>query len=91
MIAQRLPLLRPSPPRPRSKMLDMYAREIARLLAEGHDERAELTALAIPHIAMALANADLQSSRVAYAEWCSRWVKPDFGVAVYQRLVHPPW
>lgn len=46
----------------RSKMLDMYVGDIARMLADGRSEGAEQAALAVPHIAVALAHADLQSS-----------------------------
>jgi len=68
----------------RSKMLDVYASDIALLLADGHIESAERHALAIPHIAVALSDAGLQSSRVSYVEWCARWVQPDFGGTVYE-------
>ena len=68
----------------RSKMLDVYASDIALLLADGHIESAERHALAIPHIAIALSDAGLQSSRASYAAWCVRWVQPDFGAAVYE-------
>lgn len=68
----------------RSKMLDVYATDIALLLADGHFETAERHALAIPHIAIALSDAGLQSSRVGYLEWCTRWVQPDFGIAAYE-------
>lgn len=68
----------------RSKMLDVYASDIALLLADGHFETAERNALAIPHIALALSDAGLQSSRTGYTEWCKRWVQPDFGVLAYE-------
>jgi hypothetical protein len=68
----------------RSKMLDVYASDIALLLADGHIESAERHALAIPHIAIALSDAGLQSSRASYVAWCARWVQPDFGGAVYE-------
>ncbi len=67
----------------RSKMLDVYAIDIALLLRERRVEDAERHALSIPHIANALADAGLQSSREAYRDWCIRWVQPDFGTAVY--------
>jgi hypothetical protein len=68
----------------RSKMLDVYASDIALLLADGHIESAERHALAIPHIAIALSDAGLQSSRASYVAWCARWVQPDFGADVYE-------
>jgi hypothetical protein len=67
----------------RSKMLDMYTVDISRMLAEGRGNSAEEAALAIPHVAIALADAALQSSRPQYQEWCERWVQPEFGVDVY--------
>jgi hypothetical protein len=75
---------RPTPLLPRSKMLDMYAGDIARMLDEGRHEDAERAALGIPHICVALADADLQSSCAAYESWCSRWVQPNFGELVYR-------
>jgi hypothetical protein len=69
---------------PRSKMLDMYAGDIARMLSEGQAERAEQAALAIPHIAVALADAELQSSCAAYEDWCTHWVQPQFDPLVYR-------
>jgi hypothetical protein len=69
---------------PRSKMLDMYTGDIARMLAEGRHDIAEQTALAIPHIAVALADASLQSSGSLYQNWCERWVQPDFGASAYR-------
>jgi hypothetical protein len=67
----------------RSKMLDMYTGDIARMLAEGQLESAERAALAIPHIAVALTDAGLQSSSLLYQDWCVRWVQPDFGLVAY--------
>ena len=67
----------------RSKMLDMYTVDISRMLAEGRSAGAEEAALAIPHVAVALADPALQSSRMLYQEWCSRWVQPDFGAPAY--------
>jgi hypothetical protein len=75
------------PPRgpypPRSKMLDVYASDVGRMLADGNYANAELAALAIPHIAVALADAGLQSSCAAYQDWCSKWIQPDFGASAY--------
>jgi hypothetical protein len=68
---------------PRSKMLDMYTGDIARMLAEGRHDGAEQAALAIPHVAVALADAGLQSSGSMYQSWCERWVQPDFGAPAY--------
>jgi hypothetical protein len=67
----------------RSKMLDVYAADIALLLTERRVDDAERHALSIPHIAIALADAGLQSSLEAYRDWCIRWVQPDFGAATY--------
>jgi hypothetical protein len=67
-----------------SKMLDVYATEIALLLSERRHQLAESQALAIPHIAVALSNAALQSSCAAYEAWCSQWVQPDFGPDRYK-------
>jgi hypothetical protein len=68
----------------RSKMLDMYATDIAVMLTESRFELAERHSVSIPHIAIALSDAALQSSRVAYMDWCMRWVQPNFGIAVYE-------
>jgi hypothetical protein len=68
----------------RSKMLDVYATDIAMLLTDGRYDAAERSAIAIPHIAVSLQDAGLQSSLVAYQNWCATWVQPDFGAAVYQ-------
>ena len=67
----------------RSKMLDVYATDIALLLSEQRVESAERQALSIPHIAVALCDAGLQSSREAYRDWCTKWVQPGFGAATY--------
>jgi hypothetical protein len=64
-------------------MLDMYTVDISRMLTEGRENSAEEAALAIPHVAIALADAALQSSRALYQQWCERWVQPDFGAATY--------
>ena len=68
----------------RSKMLDMYAADIAGMLTEKHHGEAERHALAIPHIAVALTNAGLQSSCASYEDWCARWVQPRFEPATYK-------
>lgn len=68
----------------RSKMLDMYTGDIARMLMDGKFEAAEQTAVSIPHVAVALTDAALQSSSAAYQEWCTKWVQPDFGAAAYK-------
>jgi hypothetical protein len=65
-------------------MLDVYAGDIAGMLVEGRQESAERAALAIPHIAVALGDSSLHSSRSAYLEWCRRWVQPDLDTAIYQ-------
>ena len=76
------PAQRPYPAR--SKMLDVYAGDIAGMLVEGRQESAERAALAIPHIAVALADSSLHSSRSAYLDWCRKWVQPDFDTTIYQ-------
>jgi hypothetical protein len=65
-------------------MLDVYAGDIAEMLVDGQEENAERAALTIPHIAVALADAQLQSSDEAYLDWCRKWVQPEFDSAVYQ-------
>jgi hypothetical protein len=65
-------------------MLDMYAADIAGMFAGKQYENAERHALAIPHIAVALSDAGLQSSCASYAEWCTRWVLPSFEQSVYE-------
>jgi hypothetical protein len=59
---------------PRSKMLDTYLGDIGRKLATGAVEDAKSLALSLPHIGVALADENLQSSCDAYQEWCSRWI-----------------
>ena len=44
----------------RSKMLDMYTGDIARLLMDAKYEAAKQAAVAIPHIGVALSDAALQ-------------------------------
>jgi hypothetical protein len=68
----------------RSKMLDMYVGDVGRMLADGRHEAAEAAALPLPHIAIALSEAALQSSCAAYHDWCARWIQPDFGAAAYE-------
>lgn len=75
----------PVQPLSRSKMVDMYAGDIAALLADGNFESAEKAALAIPHIAVALADAGLESSNAAYQEWCRKWVQPEFSTGAYEQ------
>jgi hypothetical protein len=76
------PAQRPYPAR--SKMLDVYAGDIAGMLVEGRLDGAERAALAIPHIAVALADSSLHSSGSDYVEWCRKWVQPDFAATVYE-------
>ena len=82
--AQRAPIRAQSQYPARSKMLDMYAADIAGMFAERHYDEAERHALAIPHIAVALTDAGLQSSRASYADWCAKWVHPRFEPAAYE-------
>jgi hypothetical protein len=77
-----VPAQRPYPAR--SKMLDVYAGDIARMLVDGRQESPERAALAIPHIAVALADSSLHSSRSAYLDWCRKWVQPGFDTTVYE-------
>jgi hypothetical protein len=69
---------------PRSKMIDMYTADVARMVADGRERAAERAALAIPHIAVALAHAQLQSSRRAYQDWCTSWVSSQFVADLYE-------
>ena len=55
-------------------MLEGYLASITELLQESRFEEAERAALALPHIAVALTDAQLQSSREAYRAWCAEWV-----------------
>jgi hypothetical protein len=65
-------------------MLDVYAGDIAGMLVEGRQESAQRAALAIPHIAVALADSSLHSSDSAYVEWCRKWIQPEFPATVYE-------
>lgn len=58
----------------RSSMLEGYLASITELLKEGRFDEAERAALALPHIAVALTDAQLQSSPEAYRAWCAEWV-----------------
>jgi hypothetical protein len=64
-------------------MLEGYLASITELLQEGRFEEAERAALALPHIAVALADAQLQSSREAYRAWCSEWVSMEHANGAY--------
>lgn len=59
-----------------SKMLDAYISDIGLFLNEETWDEAEQRATGLPHIAVALGNADLVSSRADYELWCREWVKP---------------
>jgi hypothetical protein len=59
----------------RSSMLEGYLASITELLQAGRHEEAERAALALPHIAVALSDAQLQSSPDAYRAWCAEWVR----------------
>jgi hypothetical protein len=52
-------------------------------MQEGRLEEAERAALALPHIAVALADARLQSSREAYRSWCCEWVSMEHANGQY--------
>ena len=68
---------------PRSKMLDTYLSDVGRKLAADQVEAAKELAVNLPHIAIALADTNLQSSCEAYRAWCTRWVTPPRGVSEY--------
>ncbi len=82
--APNAPVRAQTPYPARSKMLDMYAADIACMLADKQYDNAERHALAIPHMAVALGDASLQSSCASYQDWCVRWVRPSFEAAVYE-------
>jgi hypothetical protein len=67
----------------RSKMLDTYLSDVGRDLAAGQVEAAKELAVNLPHIAVALSDANLQSSAEAYRAWCSRWVMPARNASEY--------
>lgn len=67
----------------RSKMLDTYLSDIALLLREANWNAAEAAALALPHLALALADPQLMSSCEQYTAWCYRWVRPALEASVY--------
>jgi hypothetical protein len=66
-----------------SKMLDVYVSEIGRLIDSGLWNEAETAAASLPHIAVALSNADLASSGAEYRDWCRAWIRPSREDAVY--------
>lgn len=71
-----------------SRMLDEYLADLEQLQRENRTSIALRNALALPHIAVALSDAQLRSSREQYERWCSEWlrgaetVSPD---ALYER------
>ena len=69
---------------PRSKMLDAYLSDVGRKLAAGQVEQAKEIAVALPHIAVALSDADFQSSGESYRAWCTRWVTPAHAESEYE-------
>ena len=69
---------------PRSKMLDTYLSDVGRKLVAGQIPAAKQLAVNLPHIAIALSDANLQSSREAYLAWCTRWVTPPRPAAEYE-------
>ncbi len=58
----------------RSSLLEGYLSSITELLQEGRFDDAERSALALPHIAVALTDAQLYSSAEDYRAWCAEWV-----------------
>lgn len=67
----------------RSSMLEGYLGSITELLQEGRLNEAERAALALPHIAVALTDAQLQSSPAAYRAWCMEWVRMGHATSEY--------
>jgi len=59
----------------RSKMFDAYLADVEALLAGNKFEAAQNLALALPHIAVALTDDQLQSSCQAFRTWCITWVR----------------
>jgi len=68
---------------PRSKMLDTYLSDVGHRLASNQVAQAKALAVNLPHIAVALADVNLQSSREAYRAWCTRWVTPARNASEY--------
>jgi hypothetical protein len=66
-------------------MLDAYLGDILQSLKDQRWDEAQEAAVALPRIAVALANPQLQSSCDHYREWCSAWVQPSFDDSVYSR------
>jgi hypothetical protein len=59
-----------------SRMLETYLGDIEYLVRERLWAEAAPLALALPHICVALAHANLVSSREDYLGWCEEWVQP---------------
>jgi len=57
-----------------SKMLDAYVTGIPQLLDDKQWDEAERVATGLPHIAVALSNRELESSRADYIAWCREWI-----------------
>jgi hypothetical protein len=57
-------------------MLDTYLSDVGSRLASEQVARAKELAVNLPHIAVALSDANLQSSCESYRAWCERWVSP---------------
>ena len=57
-----------------SRMLDEYLAELEELLRKEQWPEALRSALALPHVAAALSDGQLQSSRELYENWCADWV-----------------
>jgi hypothetical protein len=60
-----------------SKMFDTYLTDIEQLLHHQIWNAALTDALALPHIAVALADARRRSSAERYQAWCATWIRPD--------------
>jgi hypothetical protein len=57
-------------------MLDEYLADLEQLGRDNRVTAALRGALALPHIAAALSDTQLRSSREQYDRWCAEWVRP---------------
>lgn len=67
----------------RSKMVDTYLADIAWKLATAQVQDARKLAVRLPHLGVALSNADLHSSLEAYQAWCAKWIEPPKSAEYY--------
>lgn len=61
-----------------SRMLDNYLSDLEYLTREQMWPEALPLALALPHICVSLADAQLRSSREGFVQWCEQWLNPMF-------------